>query len=225
MATWPDYFWSIRSMRIASWFLSSLAALSCTALASLAQARSVAECPELPTHSGLEWAHDNGDDFGLCRAIKPGEVSEWFLIYLGNAPDIYAPVIAIIDTGVIDGKKVWWYRVDPIDLSPGGQHEHPQVDRETLLLLREKNESKPALFAHVLVRQGDEAQIAASLAVLEHLHFHQTEWTAWLTPEKLKEELIPRPCPDRTNRESRPDVAYSLDCAEPWHNAKSEWQR
>jgi hypothetical protein len=97
--------------------------------------RSVDFCPSLPVSSKLTWQYNEGGDFIVCIAVRPGDKKELFGVYLGNHPNFEHEASLVATNGVVGGHKVVWYmraKSDERDFLlaslteiPGGRPELP----------------------------------------------------------------------------------------------------
>ena len=123
-----------------------------------ASARSIEVCPILPAQAGLEWTYQEGPDFDVCYAAKPGSKTIVFGIYLGNFPSFKTKDAIRLGKGRVASKEVIWY-----------QDNSSTFGRQTIIVLNKKYEN----FAHVWVVAGTEQELRYRLSILEQIKFKQ----------------------------------------------------
>jgi len=125
-----------------------------------AYAQSAGSCPQLPAASGLSWQVSEGAGFLYCRAMREDDGWQAFSVMLRDASPMRTRMSLREDRAEIDGHEVRWYRGDLSDSA--------SMVRETAIELDDD------LFAHIVLRADDEAQLAESRRLAEGLRFADT---------------------------------------------------
>lgn len=117
-------------------------------------------CPQLPAASGLSWEVSEGSGFLYCRALRQDDGEQVFSVMLREESPMRARMSLREERAEIDGHEVRWYRGDLADSGP--------LVRETAIELDDD------LYAHIVLRAHDEAQLAESRRLAESLRFADT---------------------------------------------------
>ncbi|QDH69689.1 hypothetical protein [Marilutibacter alkalisoli] len=127
--------------------------------AAAAQAQDVqGGCPALPASTGLTWEYQNVGDADFCRALRE-DGSEAFGMFISKDPAFSPKRSDRAEEGVIDGRKVTWYRSEL-----AGKPDI--IARETLLELG-KNRT-----AHIWVQVGSQEQLQETYRQASSLEFN-----------------------------------------------------
>lgn len=112
-------------------------------------------CPALPTSAALSWDKLEGPDFTYCKAMREDGEQAFAVMLRADAQFRTRRAHREGNQVWIDGHQVYWYRGEV----PNG------IVRETLLEL-DRNST-----AHIVVRAGNEAELAATQRIAERLQF------------------------------------------------------
>lgn len=132
-----------------------IGALSCVGSA---HAQSANACPQLPSSANAQWEVQQGPNFVFCRAVERDTARQAIAVTIGRDAT-FKPRRSdrVGDRVTIDGSRTWWH---------ASQNELTgNLVRETLLELPSGD------YAHIIVRAGDETQLARTLREAEGLHF------------------------------------------------------
>ena len=115
-------------------------------------------CPVLPPDSGLTWAYQGGDDFGVCFATARGSAATVIGIYFGNAPTFDPSRATPVSTGNVGGREVVWYRHDSAAAGDA-------LGLQTLVYVSRR------YVAHVWVTADSQALLQQRLGILKLIAF------------------------------------------------------
>jgi hypothetical protein len=131
-------------------------------LAPAAHGDAQGNCPVLPAGSGLEWAYQQGEDFGVCYGMDRASKKSLLGIYFGFAPSFEANAKKRIDQGTVGGRKVTWYRAPK-------EFNDSKLGREALV---ELNPGK-GYVAHVWVNADTDKELQRGLSVFAAIKFRR----------------------------------------------------